>query len=258
MFERREASVFHGGDTEIFSVYGVKNLNSFRFGVMLTLLAIFAIGIIVGNRELVLRFFIVEIAHTSPPDLLVLLEGGDLRYSPTRERVDRLMELYKRRPTKVLVCSAPQHKRTLTEFLITDGVKPSDMIESKYPDAYDNRGGTYANVLEILNVLRANKDLRVLEIVTSPYHEKRVQIITSRLLAKSGMEMPVRIRFAHIDGSDIYRTDRQRYLTMIGHEILGIAGFYVQTLVAGLENLWNPNHGRIGYGEKGRPDAYDV
>lgn len=252
MLEHREAAVFAWRDAEIFLVYGVKNLNSFRFGLMLALLAIFAIGIILGNRELVLRFFIVEIAPTtSRPDLLVLLEGGDLRYSPTRERVDRLMELYKRRPTKVLVCSAPQHKRNLTEFLISEGVIPSDIIESNYPNAYENRGGTHGNVLEILNVLRTNKDLRVLEIVTSPYHEKRVQIIASRLLARSGTEMPVRITFAHIDDSDIYRTDRQRYLTIIGHEILGIAGFYVQTLVAGLENLWNPIHGRLGYGEKG-------
>ena len=180
-------------------------------------------------------FFMVDSQVAELPDLLVLLEGGEWLYSPTRERVDKLIEIYKRKPTKILICSYPRYKDELEKALISNGVLPLNIVKSKY--VYDGRGGTYNNVSEIMDTLKSNKEYKVINIVTSPYHEKRVQVIVSNLLNQSGVNRPVKIAFVHIEHSDIYYTNNERYIDLIGHEILGIAWFYMQLLQVRFENL---------------------
>lgn len=213
----------------------IRKTNLVLFGLLLIFLMVFRVETVINHRPTILRFFIVEKAYKFSPDLLVLLEGGSLLYSPTRERVDKIIELYKREPTPVLVCAAQQHKDDITKFLVTNGVEPRDLVTSGY--TYGDRVGTYNNVLEMVRVLTTNKEYRFLDIVTSPYHERRVHIITSKLFAKSGLDVRVRVRFSHVNDSDIYHTNQARYLRMVGHEVLGIVGFYMQTLTNGFDGL---------------------
>lgn len=182
-----------------------------------------------------INFFMVDSKVAESPDLLVLLEGGEWLYSPTRERVDKLIEIYKRKPSKILICSYPRYKDELIKVLTSNGVLPLDIVKSKY--VYDGRGGTYNNVSEIMDTLKNNNEYKVINIVTSPYHEKRVQVMVSNLLNQSGVNRPVKIAFVHIKHSDIYHTNNERYIDLIGHEILGIAWFYMQMLQVKLENL---------------------
>lgn len=206
-----------------------------RFLIYIFLLFIMLAGAALSDRHLMMNYFMVDSQVTESPDLLVLLEGGDWLYSPTRERINKLIEIYKRKPNKILICSYPRYKDELVKVLILNGVLPLDIVKSKY--VYDGRGGTYNNVSEIIDVLKNNKEYKVINIVTSPYHEKRVQIIVSKLLYKSGINRRVKIYFAHIKHSDIYYTNNERYIDMIGHEILGIAWFYMQMLQVKYENL---------------------
>lgn len=227
MLESKDNQYFHSSLS--------RKTNLVLFGLLLIFLMMFLVGIVINHRPTILRFFIVEKTYKFPPDLLVLLEGGSLLYSPTRERVDKIIELYKRKPTQVLVCADQQHKDDITKFLVTNGVKPRDLVASDY--TYGDRVGTYSNVLEIVHMLKTNKEYRFLDVVTSPYHERRVHIMTSKLFAKSGLDGRVRVRFSHVNDSDIYSTNQARYLRMIGHEVLGIAGFYMQTLTNRFDGL---------------------
>lgn len=182
-----------------------------------------------------MNYFMVDSQVSESSDLLVLLEGGEWLYSPTRERINKLIEIYKRKPTKILICSYPKYKDELEKVLISNGVLPLNIVKSKY--VYDGRGGTYNNVSEIMETLKSNKEYKVINIVTSPYHEKRVQVIVSNLLNQSGVNRPVKIAFVHIEHSDIYYTNNERYIDLIGHEILGIVWFYMQLLQVRFENL---------------------
>lgn len=186
------------------------------------------------NRPLILGFFMVDRNYDNPPDLIVLLEGGSWLFSPTRERIDKVVELYKHKSTKILVCAYPEFKDDVVGFLVSNGVKSEDIVKSQY--VYNARGGTSNNVLEILEVLTHDEKYNFVEIVTSPYHERRVNIIVSNLMPESGINRPVHVSFAHIKDSDIYRTNTERYINLISHELLGIAGFYMQKLQHGTKN----------------------
>ena len=196
---------------------------------------VMVVGAALSDRNLMIDFFMVDSKVTESPDLLVLLEGGEWLYSPTRERIDKLIEIYKHKPTKILICSYPRYKDELVKVLISNGVLPLDIVKSKY--VYDGRGGTYNNVSEIMDTLKNNKEYKVINIVTSPYHERRVQIIVSNLLSQSGINRSVKISFVHIEYSDIYNTNNERYIDLIGHEILGVAWFYIQMIQLKFENL---------------------
>ncbi len=180
---------------------------------------------------------------TTSPNLLVILEGGGLLHSPTRERMNKLIEIYKREPTKILVCSYPKYKDELLTALYLNGVRPSDIVKNKY--VYDKRGGTYNNVSEIMDTLKKNKKFKVIDIITSPYHEKRVQLIFLKLFHEYEINKLVQISFSHIEYSDVYYTNNERYFDLIGHEILGIAWFEIQMLQVKIEGLKESVYARL-------------
>jgi len=193
-------------------------------------LSVFIVSLIAGllltDRKLLISPFIVEGATFAEPDLLVVLEGGGLNFSPTRERVDKLLELYRQYHVNVLVCAYRVHKREIVEYLEARGIKAEDIITTGYWYEGKTGSGTYNNVLEILSAIK-KYNYKHIEIVTSPYHELRVSIIFSAMIKRSIMDRKIYIRYGHISDSEILETDTPRLSRMLAHELLGIAGFYM-------------------------------
>ena len=210
-------------------------MNRFKFIFLIISIMVALACIILIFRPLMISFFMVDANVDASPNLLVLLEGGGLVYSPTQERMNKLIDIYKRKPTNILVCSSPQYKEELISNLVSNGVLPQDIVKSRY--VYDARGGTYNNVSEIMTTLKSNKEYNSIGIVTSPYHENRVQIIVKYLLFKSGINRRIKFSFMHIEDSDIYNTNNERYLNIIGHELLGTVWFYMQMVHGIFKNI---------------------
>lgn len=204
----------------------------FRAILLAILLLILFLGIVLFYRPTVISAFQVHKNYDAPPDLIVLLEGGGLVYSPTRERLEKVLELYRQRETNILVCAYEEFKKDIVSALVSNGVRSSDIVQSQY--AYNASGGTYNNVLEMMDALRKNEKYSFIEIVTSPYHERRVDIMFSNLMGKSNIKRGVYVRFPHIMNSDIYYTNNERYLILTGHELFGMVWFYLQMLQNGL------------------------
>lgn len=202
--------------------------------LIISLMVAFA-SVILFFRPLIIGFFMVDANVAASPNLLVLLEGGGLVYSPTQERMNKLIDIYKRKPTNILVCSSPQYKDELISNLVSNGVLQQDIVKSRY--VYDARGGTYNNVSEIMDTLKNNEKYNSIGIVTSPYHENRVKIIAKYLLLNSSNNRRIKISFIHIEDSDIYSTNNERYINIISHELLGTVWFYMQMLHGKFENM---------------------
>ncbi len=194
--------------------------------LLIIILTIPLLASALNYRPLVISLLMVDTHHRNSPDFLVLLEGGSWLYTPTRERLDKAIELYKAHSSTILVCAHQKYKQDIVDFMISNGVQRADLIESQH--TYGERGGTYNNVMEIIDVLKRYEHYNSIEIVTSPYHERRVQAIFSNLIAKSGITRPIYIKFRHIENSDIYTTNTYRYLKIVFHEILGLVAYYLQ------------------------------
>jgi len=171
-----------------------------------------------------LDLLMVENDFNKNAELLVMLEGGGLNFSPTKERALKVLELYKKKQTKVLVCSHQDLKSEIVAFLIDRWVKENDLIKTEY--IYGDENGTY-NTVEIARFLNENNAYQAIRIVTSPYHEFRVNIILDDVLQKTAVNRELVIGFSHINKSDIYDTNTERYAGMILHEIAGIIFYLV-------------------------------
>ena len=160
-------------------------------------------------------------------DLMVVLGGGSVSSAPTRERVNKTIELYKQHPDNILICAYRNNKQDIINYLVLNEIKPKHITKSFYE--YDGKegGGTYNNVLEIISVIKDN-DFQDIVIVTSPYHELRVSLIFSSLIKEAGINGIVNIKYSHIKNSEVLYTDMPRFIGIISHELLGIIGFYIQ------------------------------
>ena len=182
------------------------------------------------NKEVVTGFFVVDGDVFSVPDLLVVLEGGDVVFAPTRERVNKVLELYKQRPANILVCAYPEYKKGIKQYLTRNGVKDEHLVQSVYVYKGKKGGGTYNNVLEIMSTFQSNNNINKIEIVTAPYHELRVSLIFSTLNEGDKNHDSIKIRYSHIKNSEVLHTNTPRFLRIISHELLGIIGFYINFL----------------------------
>jgi len=160
-------------------------------------------------------------------DLVVVLEGGNAKYAPTNERVNKILEVYFSEYNDILICSYNRYKNGIIDYLEAHGVEKSRLLTSNYNYNY-NYGGTYNNAQEIVYFLIKNIKYKNIEIITSPYHEFRVNMILSELIEKKAMQDVVQFWFVHIDNSEILTTDNRRYLQIISHEFLGVINFHIQ------------------------------
>ncbi len=160
--------------------------------LIITLIALSLVGAF-SYRPLILNLLMVDTHHYHHSDLLVILEGGSWLYTPTRERLDKTIELYAANSTAVLVCSHQRYKQDIVAFLVSNGVRPSNIVKNQH--LYGETHGTYNNVLEIISVLKRYEQYNSIEIVTGPYHERRTQIIFSSLITQSGITRPIHVKF---------------------------------------------------------------
>jgi len=162
-------------------------------------------------------------------DLLVVLEGGSMRFQPKYERVSEIIRLYQENNKYLLVCSNRSAKNEILDYLTANGVKREDLVISEY--VYDKSGGKYNNIKELISVIKINKDFESITIGTSPYHELRVDMMFSELLIHSGIERKIHLSFAHIENSEVQKTDVRRFMRIIVHELIGIMAFKFKLIV---------------------------
>lgn len=177
-------------------------------------------------RGSVIDLFIAHKKEFGETDLIVVLEGGSIRFAPTNERVNKVISVYKENPKKILICSVSNYKEDIVDFLISNGIKNDDILISNYD--YTEDGGTYNNAKEIISILKNNISYRNIEIITSPYHEFRVNLILSTLIKEVDFKQSIYFKFSHINNSEVSGTDNIRFIKIISHEILGSIVFKLQ------------------------------
>jgi len=197
---------------------------------------IFLIGVIALSfvsctfyKSEILSFLKIHRDHNNDADLLVVLEGGSIRFPPTKERVSEALGLYINNNVKLLVCSKESLKNEILDYLVANGVKKKDLVVSNY--SYDGAGGTFNNINEILSIIKSNEAYKNITIVTSPYHELRVDIMFSELIAGSGIDHKINLSFSHIENSEVEKTDIRRFVKIITHELIGILVFKYKLIV---------------------------
>lgn len=197
-----------------------------KYILLVTLVCVSIIFALLADKNTILSFFIVDSETFVKPDLIVLLEGGAIDFSPTIERANRTIELYSKYPANILVCSYAAYKPGLLKYLIKNGVNPKDLTKTLYEYRGKRGGGTYNNVLEIISVLKENDNYQRITIVTSPYHELRVSKIYSTLINESKINRHVSVSYSNIQDSEIIYANTSRFTSVIAHEVLGLLGFY--------------------------------
>jgi hypothetical protein len=208
-----------------FVFFGMK----LKYLLMVAASALTLFGLL-ADKGFTLNLFKVDGDIFDKPDLMVVLEGGAVHFAPTRERANKAIGLYKQYPVAILVCAYRQHKRSIIEHLLLNGVDAGDILGTHYEYEGKEGGGTYNNVLEIISVVKKNSDYKNMLIVTSPYHELRVSLLFSALLEQSEIKRPIYIKYSHITNSEALYTDAPRFVGIIRHELLGIAWFYFRHL----------------------------
>ena len=185
----------------------------------------------------IIDLFIVDNANDKKPDLIVVLEGGSIKFAPSHERAIAAINAYGSNKSKVLVCSIRELKGEIEGYLISKGINKSDLVQAHYE--YDSSGGTYNNIKEILSVLKVNKNYKNILVVTSPYHELRVNTMIVELINSDTMYNGITINYSNIKNSEITKTNNSRFMKIISHELLGILVFkfthlyskYISTIV---------------------------
>ena len=197
-----------------------------KYLLVAVLLCTLTVGILQTNKKTILSFFTVNSVVSVKPDLIVLLEGGAIDFSPTLERSNRVVELYSKYRSNVLVCSYREFKTSVLTYLIKNGVDSKDFTKTLYE--YDGKrgGGTYNNILEIISVLKDNANFREITIVTSPYHELRVSRIFSTLIDEAKINRNISVSYSNIHDSEIFNANTSRFTSVITHEVFGLLGFY--------------------------------
>ena len=194
-------------------------------------LSLLIIGYLLIDKRSILNILTVDGDYFNSADLLVVLEGGAVRFAPTRERANKAIELYKQFPSNVLVCAYRKHKNGIIKYLSLNGVRAEDFYDSYYEYEGKEGGGTYNNVLEIISVIKENNKFQNIVIVTSPYHELRVSLILSELINEAEIGRVIYIKYADIKTSEVINTDIPRFIRIIFHEFIGISGFYAKFVI---------------------------
>ena len=191
--------------------------------IVFVFVVVFSVVFGVFFKSAIISLLMVEKIGFNEPDLIVVLEGGSIKFPPTYERVSEAVRAYHEYKTKILVCSIPGLKIDIYNYFKSNGIRNEDLIISEY--TYDDSGGTYNNVNEIISVIKNNKKYKNIKIITSPYHELRVDIIFSRIFKSSNIDRQVNVSFHHVKNSEILKTDFRRYMRIIAHELVGIMVF---------------------------------
>ncbi|MFK5892772.1 MAG: YdcF family protein [Pseudomonadota bacterium] len=195
--------------------------------VILVLISIIDISI-TYFRNTIIDFFVIESYAFKRADIIVVLEGGGIKFPPTLERVKKAIDIYSSENRPILVCSEGDHRDDIIKFIKSNGVKSKDIIISSFEYGVGN--GTYNNVKEIITILNEYPKYRNIEIITSPYHELRVYTIFKKLLEVKKLSETVNFNFSHIKNSEIMDTNNGRFINIIIHELLGVMFFRLQTI----------------------------
>jgi uncharacterized SAM-binding protein YcdF (DUF218 family) len=157
-------------------------------------------------------------------DVILVLGGGlkkgrELGYS-TEERLNLAVELFRQKKKTIIVSGGSLYKgspaiKKITTFFLKNGIEEKYIIfEGRSQTTFDNF--YYAN--KIIN----NMKLKEIIVATSPYHQRRSQMILSYM----GL---TRFKIAKMKTSEIYQaktvTQRLRNLKLIFREYLAILKF---------------------------------
>jgi uncharacterized SAM-binding protein YcdF (DUF218 family) len=171
---------------------------------------------------------------STPPDygdFIVVFGGGMIRDRgvqigrSTRERLDLAVTLYKTRRRPILVSDGSLYRKSpaiplILTYMQRRGVLPEDIM-------VDGASQTTAdNVMNSLVIAR-EKGLNAMLVCTSPYHQKRSQLLLEKAQAK-GFKMAVMSR------SEIFSADtlgqRMRNINLISHEYAALLILYVRNI----------------------------
>jgi len=181
------------------------------------------------DKQAIINLFMIDAYAFDKPDLIVVLEGGDILFAPSIERANKVVDIYNNEQAKVLLCSDSEYRKDIVNYFEINGVRKSDIISSSYK--YDNNGGTYNNIREMLYVMQKMDNYRNIQIVTSPYHELRVHLMFISFINEVEFGREVNVSFSHINNSEVSKTDNARFVRIILHELMGIMFFKLRTLV---------------------------
>lgn len=184
---------------------------------------------------------LLQVAGTplAEPDLVVVMGGGfrpdgELGRS-TQERLDQLVLVFPTLSpnTSVLLSEYPGGRNRMAQYLSENAFPEDRLIESGY--VFDGEaGGTVQNVAEMFHVLDSRPGVRNVLIITSPYHQLRVQQVMNAYRERLELDDMPRFAFHQFpDNSEIFTCGRFRFLRLAGRELTGI----VIQRVFGVESL---------------------
>lgn len=195
---------------------------------VITLLA--ALVFLVLEAESVLLPPLITGVDTSPEygDCIVVFGGGMIRGpkvrigKSTRERLDLAVALYKTKKRPVLISDGSLYRKSpaiplIKRYLVEKGVHQEDIIvEGASQTTFDN----VRNSIRIAH----EKGFVDLMICTSPYHQKRSQILLQKAKA-------VRFKMAVMKDSEVFSADdfsqKIRTFNLIFHEYAALVMLYV-------------------------------
>ncbi len=184
-------------------------------------------------RRPIINLLKIDTGVPQHSDLIAVLgggiaPGGKLGRS-TRERLNGVIAytVARNHQCPVLVLEYPAGRRKMISFLVRHGLDRGDVLRSGF-HYREQRGGTENNIAELFHVLRFHRGIKQVLLVTSPYHQRRVQLMLKSFLTKEpAAKEPAagewRFYFLQLasDG-EIFYCSRWRFWRLVSHEALGI------------------------------------
>jgi hypothetical protein len=175
----------------------------------------------------IIRLLIVKTDKICTPDLIAVLGGGITQGNlgiSTTERLNALLKTYmsKRKKPAILICEYPKGKEKMKRF-IKNYIK-EDFTEAVSHYKYiETTGGTENNIKDILTYLKTQHNIKSVMIVTSPYHQRRTNLILKKLLKQLKIDKDITFCFYQMDNyGEILTCSYKRFAKLIFHEFAGI------------------------------------
>lgn len=202
-----------------------KKIVSIPLFLILIILTVFCISFI--KRTPILSFLTVNTPTKINPDLIVVLGGGIKKGKlgiSTKERLNEFLNIYNsiQKKPKVLICEYPEGKKKMELFII-EKVNSKNFAEDSLYKYSEKIGGTENNIKDVLTFLKSDKNIKNVLIITSPYHQKRTNLIIGRQIKIMKIDKNINFYFYHMKNQgEILTCSNKRFAKLIFHELGGI------------------------------------
>jgi len=192
---------------------------------VITFIILFIIAFLL--RTPLLSTLTINSPNNCKPDLIAVLGGGIKKGKlgiSTKERLNNFIKIYNsyENKPKVLICEYPEGKKKM-ELYLEKKMNLEKFTETSLYKYSEKIGGTENNIKDIFAFANKNINIKNILIITSPYHEKRTELIIRRLKNKMKLNKNVKFIFLHIQNSgEILTCSYIRFGKLIFHEFGGI------------------------------------